>query len=199
MSKGPGRIERAIKELFSSNPDLAFGVIDLVEHCFPGAAPEKKHSVSVIRAGHKVADADPDWTVWRGEGQGAALVFVNQASLQSHCLGFLIADNFFRYRSPKRALRCYWGADAHRAGHRMMEASSHLMADRASLLAELAPGGRHGPGGRHDLFAARKKFVDLHIAERDGDPRAGEMRAEMEAGRAAVTAAFRAAFGKGQP
>jgi hypothetical protein len=186
MSRGPGRIERAIKELFSSNPDLAFGVIDLVEHCYPGVAEaEKKHSVSVIRAARKVVDADPDWTIWRGEGQGGALVFLNQASVQSHCLGFLIADRFDGdfYRSPKRALRCYWINDAHK----------HV-ADRASMLARLAPGGRD-----HGLLKKRKKFVDLHIAERDGDPRAGEISARIEADHAALGVAFRAAVGKGQP
>jgi hypothetical protein len=39
MSKGPGRIERAIRELFDDNPDLAFVTDELCEHCYPAARP----------------------------------------------------------------------------------------------------------------------------------------------------------------
>lgn len=188
MSRGPGRIERAIKELFAANPDLAFGVVDLVEHCYPGATgskgPEKKHTVSVIRAARRVVDSDPDWEMWRGEGQGGALVFSNEASLQSHCLGILIADSLSFYRSPKRAVRKYGGSIGYRAAFHAD--------DRASLLAMLAPGGSHGPGSLIDLAKKHKKYVDLHIAERDGDPRAVKIRAQIEAEDAARMAMFRA-------
>jgi hypothetical protein len=34
MSKGPGRIERAIRELFDASPDRAFLTADRVKHCF---------------------------------------------------------------------------------------------------------------------------------------------------------------------
>ena len=182
MSRGSGRIESAIRELFAANPDLAFSVVDLVEHCFPDSDPErnleKRHSVSVIRAAHKVVAKDPDWTIWRGETQGGALVFVNQASLQSHCLGWLMSDVFYYYRSPKRANRAYLDEPTQ---------------TRADLLALLAPDGR-----KHDILERRKKFVDLHIAERDGDEeRAGEIRARMEAYKAKLFADTKAMFGKG--
>jgi hypothetical protein len=32
MSRGPGRIERAIRELFDAHPDLAFVTDELIEH-----------------------------------------------------------------------------------------------------------------------------------------------------------------------
>jgi hypothetical protein len=194
MSRGPGHIERAIRELFIANPDLAFGVVDLVEHCFLDADPEhleKKHTATVIRAARKVVDGDPDWTIWRGEGQGRALIFVNQASLQSHCLGWLIADMFHRYRSPKRAVRCRFGNDAARAGSAVNECFD-LIDDRASLLAELAPGGKG-----HRLLEARRKFVELHIAERDGDEeRARTIRAKMEANKAKLLVDTKAMLGE---
>src|ERR1700704_1875907 len=38
MSRGLGRVARIIKELFANNPDLAFAVPDLVDHCYPGTA-----------------------------------------------------------------------------------------------------------------------------------------------------------------
>lgn len=37
MSRGPGRIERAIRALFDAHPDLAFVTDEIVEHCYPKA------------------------------------------------------------------------------------------------------------------------------------------------------------------
>ena len=39
MSRGPGRIERAIHALFDAHPDLAFVTDELAEHCYPDARP----------------------------------------------------------------------------------------------------------------------------------------------------------------
>jgi hypothetical protein len=48
MSRGPGRIARAIRQLFDANPDLAFVTDELCEHCYPDARPiERKHQVAV--------------------------------------------------------------------------------------------------------------------------------------------------------
>jgi hypothetical protein len=33
MSRGPGRIERAIRQLFDANPDEAFITDEIAEHC----------------------------------------------------------------------------------------------------------------------------------------------------------------------
>ena len=57
MSRGPGRIERAIRVLFDANPDLAFVTDELAEHCYPDAkAIERKHQVSVLRAARSLAE-----------------------------------------------------------------------------------------------------------------------------------------------
>jgi hypothetical protein len=64
MSRGPGRIEHAIRQLFDANPGRAFITEELVAHCYPDADPdfvEKKHTVAVLRAAHKVVAADPNW------------------------------------------------------------------------------------------------------------------------------------------
>jgi hypothetical protein len=51
MSRGAGRIEAAIRKLFTEHPDMGFTTDDLVQHCFPDIrAIEKKHRVSVLRA-----------------------------------------------------------------------------------------------------------------------------------------------------
>ena len=42
MSRGLGRVARIIKELFANNPDLAFAVPDLVDHCYPEARPRAR-------------------------------------------------------------------------------------------------------------------------------------------------------------
>jgi hypothetical protein len=84
MSRGAGRVERAIRELFDASPDLAFVTVELVEHCFPRveqAAIERKHEVSVLRAAHKIVAAHPDWMAWRIEGQGRGWVFFNHANV----------------------------------------------------------------------------------------------------------------------
>jgi hypothetical protein len=106
MSRGPGRIERAIRDLLDAHPDLAFVTDELVEHCYPGVTPiERKHQVSVLRAAHRVVAGDPDWTAWRIEGQGRGWLFVNLGNLQSYALGRMIGDQFNIYRSEKRAQR----------------------------------------------------------------------------------------------
>ena len=108
MSRGPGRIERAIRELFDAHPDLAFVTDELAEHCYPDAGPiERKHQVAVLRAAQKVVANDPDWTVWLISGMGTGLVFVNQANVQSYTLGLMIGSSLpdIIYRSEKRARR----------------------------------------------------------------------------------------------
>jgi hypothetical protein len=171
MSRGPGRIERAIRELLDAHPDLAFVTDDLVRHCYPGIpAIERKHQVSVLRAAHKVITGDRDWYATRIDGQGRGWVFVNAGNLQSYALGRLIDDGFLLYHSEKRAERFSPGA---------------APADRKDLLARLAPGGTEHhtiqPGGgwfRH---------VQLHIAERDGDTAAATtLQAQQDAIMAAL-------------
>jgi hypothetical protein len=41
MSRGPGRIERAIRQLFDGNLDLAFVTDEVAEHCYPNAQPTR--------------------------------------------------------------------------------------------------------------------------------------------------------------
>jgi hypothetical protein len=140
--------------------------------------------VSVLRAAHKIVAADPDWTAWRIEGLGRGWVFFNHANVQSYALARMIGDMGNIYLSPKHARRRmgYWLA----AGY----GYEHLLSDRAKLLAELAPGGRH-----HDAVTPPNggwvKHVEKHIATRDGDTaRVAVLQAEHEAWMAAWLASF---------
>jgi hypothetical protein len=100
MSRGPGRIERAIRSLLDSHPDLAFVTADLVRHCYPGVTTiERKHDVSVLRAAQKVMLPDPDWYMDQSEMRGrwaggGVWVLFNRASLKSYALGQMIKEGF---------------------------------------------------------------------------------------------------------
>jgi hypothetical protein len=39
MSRGPGCIERAIRQLFDANSHIALVTDELAEHCYPDARP----------------------------------------------------------------------------------------------------------------------------------------------------------------
>src|SRR5690348_923013 len=119
----------------------------LFQHAPGHSRVERKHKVAVARAARNVISKDPDWTIWRSESQGSTVVIVNQASLQSHCLAWLMTESGTFYRSPARAKRCW---------------PTHQPDTRAELLAKMGPGQYH-----HNLPQARRKFVELHIAKRD--------------------------------
>lgn len=80
MSRGPGRVERAIRQIFDMHPDQAWPTVVLASWCF-GKPVKRWHMVSVLRAAHKIVAADPRWATWRMRGQnGRQCVFVNEAS-----------------------------------------------------------------------------------------------------------------------
>jgi hypothetical protein len=86
MSRGPGRIERAIRELFDARPPDGYGGFSaeaMCEYVYPGVAIERKHRVAVLRAAHKIVAADPEWTFERepacpNRREPAALEFFRQ-------------------------------------------------------------------------------------------------------------------------
>ena len=113
MSRGPGRLERAIRALFDAHPDLAFVTDELCEHCYPDAKPiERKHQVAVLRAAFKVINNDPDWGGFRSASQGGAIVFYNRANVQSTAMCCEMAFYATVYRSPKRARRTMRAVDS---------------------------------------------------------------------------------------
>jgi hypothetical protein len=159
MSRGPGRIERAIRALFDAHPDLAFITDELAEHCYPNApAIERKHQVSVLRAAHKIMAADPDWRARRRIRNGSGWVFFNASSLQSYALSRLIDSCFGHYCSPERA-----------AGLRVRRwfYASERRITRLDLLTKLEE-----PPNRAVMAAPEGtwfRVVQEHRARRDGD------------------------------
>jgi hypothetical protein len=100
MSRGLGRIERAIEALFTAEPSRTFSTDELVEVVYRGVNRiEKKHRVAVLRAADKVAKRS-HWEKWKCErtfqggyyeaslaGRGA--VYVNMLDARSYGLGML--------------------------------------------------------------------------------------------------------------
>jgi hypothetical protein len=86
VSRGPGRIERAIHQLLDANPDAAFVTDQLCNHCYgAGGWSERKHRVAVIRAAHNVLKGDPDWQCFRAR---RGMTYYNAASVPSTAMAF---------------------------------------------------------------------------------------------------------------
>lgn len=150
MSRGPGKIEKAVEAAFRENPDHAYTVEDLADHVFFGINRiEKKHRVSLIRATKKVCSR-LDWSWFISGGKGGTLVFFNPYSVMSYGMGSIKAadiSNHYRSKDPR--------------------IPDHWRTDEADVLARLQPGGRdHGKiieGGTW------WKFVKMNVIERDKD------------------------------
>lgn len=89
MSKGPGRVERAIETAFRKSPRDTFSVVELMPHAYPGVnRAEKKHRVAIIRAAEKVA-ARLGWQGWRREAPGGEVIYLNPCDIRSYAIGRL--------------------------------------------------------------------------------------------------------------
>lgn len=87
MSRGPGRIERAIAAAFEAEPDEAFSTDELCALAYPGVNRiEKKHRVAVIRAGERVCARMPAWAAWQSSEATGPLIWANRYSVPSYTL-----------------------------------------------------------------------------------------------------------------
>jgi hypothetical protein len=78
MSRGPGRIERAIKAAFDAEPTRIFTTEHLCSRVYAGAPMiEKKHRVSLIRAAKRVLQREHNWRMTRTHMPGAPFLFFN--------------------------------------------------------------------------------------------------------------------------
>jgi hypothetical protein len=96
MSKGPGRVQRAISAAFAAEPDNAFLLSELCERVYPGLNRiDKKHRNAVARA----AKAIPSIDYMKREVLGSELVFYDQFNVMSYAMARLKADHLHRYRN----------------------------------------------------------------------------------------------------
>lgn len=152
MSRGPGRIERAVRQLMTDEPGGAWTVEDIAEKVYPvtrTTGVEKKHRVSVVRALKRITENDVDWVLWQSRTRGGTIVLVNLGNLQSYALGNLKADNTEDYRRKD---------------------GRYVSATENDLKKQLESDGRKhkwiqpGPDGHW------WRHVQMHIARRDGHP-----------------------------
>ena len=85
MSRGPGRVERAISEAFESEPDRQFYIRDLCRSAYPEEAkswpegnPPEKRRRAVLRAATNVAQR-MDWHHGRHLQLGHEVYFISKA------------------------------------------------------------------------------------------------------------------------
>ncbi len=79
MSRGPGRVERAIKAAFDAEPTRVFTTEYLCTQVYAGATKiEKKHRVSLIRAAKRVLQREHNWRMTRTHMPGAPFLFFNE-------------------------------------------------------------------------------------------------------------------------
>ena len=184
MSRGPGRIERAIRELLDAHPDLVFVTDELVEHCYPGITTiERKHQVSVLRAAHNAIANDRDWRAWGMPiAQGHGLVLMNCGNLKSYLMGRGLCIG---HVSPKRAAR------AARVYRRITVKEPRPLVDLESVMPGynertrqwLARGRAQDELNRIERDARWSREVQLHCARRDGfNVLADSLRDRLNAG-----------------
>jgi hypothetical protein len=83
MSRGPGRVERAIKAAFEAEPTRVFTTEYLCTHVYAGATKiEKKHRVSLIRAAKRVLQREHNWRMTRTHTPGAPFLFFNETNAE---------------------------------------------------------------------------------------------------------------------
>lgn len=79
MSRGPGRVERAIKAAFDAEPNRVFTTECLCSYVYASSTKiEKKHRVSLIRAAKRVLQREHNWRMTRTHQPGAPFLFFNE-------------------------------------------------------------------------------------------------------------------------
>jgi hypothetical protein len=103
VSKGPGRIERAVEAAFKGNLDGYFSRSDLVAMVFPGDGPiTRAMRNSVARAAENVCGR-LHWVKFKSWSRGGEAIYANGLSLRSYALGQTRA--YRGYDDPERVAK----------------------------------------------------------------------------------------------
>lgn len=144
MSRGPGKIEKAIEAAFEA-ASKAYTTQDLFYVTYPDAEVfERKHRVAIKRAAKNVCERT-EWTHLRDERRGGGLIYYNPFNVMSYAIARKKGDMFSYYQR-----RGAWRQEI-----------------EAEIEAWFAVGGKH-----HDLICeggAWWEDVQRAIAKRDGD------------------------------
>jgi hypothetical protein len=179
MSRGPGKIQRAIEAVFAAEPDNGFLLSELCERVYSGVNRiEKKHRVAVARA----ANGIPWLAHMKRETLGGELVFYNPASVMAYAMARLKSDSIgpgtaYRNNDYRPVRQKIWHGYDITSWRRYDISSDEIFREM------LAPGGDHHKyvveGGTWRRFAAlehAKCMGDVATCER----LEREQRAEMD-------------------
>ena len=102
MSRGPGRVERAIEAILTWEADNAFSVADLCKRIYPRIKRiDKKHRVSVLRAARKLAQRRDTLDTMGSWTRGGAVVYYNLDNVMSYAMARLKADFLSNYEGTR--------------------------------------------------------------------------------------------------
>jgi hypothetical protein len=100
MSRGPGKVERAIAAALDAEPDNAFTVEDLCDRVYLGVNRiEKKHRVAILRAAANLMKRRDTLDRMQSDGLGGASVYYNLDNVMSYAMARLKSDFLNNYRS----------------------------------------------------------------------------------------------------
>ena len=110
MSKGPGRIERAIAEILDREPDNAFTTEDLCEKIYRTKHVERNHRIAVMRAAANLAKRRDNMRIWRSSNLGRTKIYLTLDNVMSYSMAWLKSDYIYRYRSHDERVNWWKGA-----------------------------------------------------------------------------------------
>jgi hypothetical protein len=173
MSRGLGKLQRAIKTVFAAEPDNALLLSELCERVYCDVEIQKRHRVAIARAVKGI----PELKHMRRDTLGGELVIYDPCHVMSYAMARLKADNIRRYERDSD-YRFRWN---HRS--------------EADFRAMLAPGGDHHhlvePGGRWFRHAMIPR-----LRAGGNNNEADQLEAEEKKKLDDSTAAIRAALGR---
>jgi hypothetical protein len=139
MSKGPGRIQRAILAAFAAKPDNCFLLSELCERVYPRFNRiEKKHRVAVARAVKLI----PTLAVMKRETLGCELVVYDPLKVMSYAMARLKSCSIgpgtaYRNKDYRPVRQKIWH------GHDITSWRRYDISDDKIFREMLAPGGDH--------------------------------------------------------
>ena len=88
MSRGPGRLQRAIIAAFDAHPSAVFSAKEIIKLGFPSVVdPLPKHRVAALRAARGLADNLSTFEIFLGAPSAGGLLLVNATNRRSLGIG----------------------------------------------------------------------------------------------------------------
>jgi hypothetical protein len=201
MSRGPGRIERAIAAVLDAEPDNAVTTDDLCDRVYRGVNRiEKKHRVAVLRAARNLMKRRDTMACSESDTLGGMMVFYNKDNVMSYAMSRLKGDGLNHYRSnddrwfrPERKPKWFRRAMGYEKGyvyqnHRSTEAELRAKLAEDRYQKYVVPG---GAWWRH----TQEAMAELEAIRAGDTARLEQLRAEAKEASEAALAEIAAGIG----